>query len=52
MYFPRGTIHHADTPTGVPHSTHITISTYQKQLVIVINNIDTKNSISAMQIQK
>ncbi|XP_065177543.1 ribosomal oxygenase 2-like [Sycon ciliatum] len=29
MYFPRGTIHQADTPAGVPHSTHITISTYQ-----------------------
>lgn len=29
LYFPRGTIHQADTPSGVQHSTHITISTYQ-----------------------
>ncbi|XP_071956054.1 ribosomal oxygenase 2-like isoform X2 [Antedon mediterranea] len=29
MYFPRGTIHQADTPEHCPHSTHITISTYQ-----------------------
>ncbi|XP_078088687.1 ribosomal oxygenase 2 isoform X1 [Mustelus asterias] len=29
LYFPRGTIHQADTPTGGSHSTHITISTYQ-----------------------
>ncbi|XP_061103339.1 ribosomal oxygenase 2 isoform X2 [Conger conger] len=30
LYFPRGTIHQADTPVGVDHSTHLTISTYQK----------------------
>uniref|UniRef100_A0A8C6VPG8 Bifunctional lysine-specific demethylase and histidyl-hydroxylase n=1 Tax=Naja naja TaxID=35670 RepID=A0A8C6VPG8_NAJNA len=29
LYFPRGTIHQADTPLGISHSTHITISTYQ-----------------------
>ncbi|KAM8820909.1 ribosomal oxygenase 2 [Eudromia elegans] len=29
LYFPRGTIHQADTPLGVSHSTHVTISTYQ-----------------------
>ncbi|XP_066475409.1 ribosomal oxygenase 2 isoform X2 [Tiliqua scincoides] len=29
LYFPRGTIHQADTPPGVSHSTHVTISTYQ-----------------------
>ncbi|XP_070568087.1 ribosomal oxygenase 2-like isoform X2 [Ptychodera flava] len=29
MYFPRGTIHQADTPTTCSHSTHVTISTYQ-----------------------
>ncbi|XP_007899499.2 ribosomal oxygenase 2 [Callorhinchus milii] len=29
LYFPRGTIHQADTPAGGSHSTHITISTYQ-----------------------
>ncbi|XP_030648489.1 ribosomal oxygenase 2 [Chanos chanos] len=29
LYFPRGTIHQADTPTGVEHSTHLTLSTYQ-----------------------
>ncbi|XP_038622134.1 ribosomal oxygenase 2 isoform X2 [Tachyglossus aculeatus] len=29
LYFPRGTIHQADTPPGVAHSTHVTISTYQ-----------------------
>ncbi|XP_006628114.2 ribosomal oxygenase 2 [Lepisosteus oculatus] len=29
LYFPRGTIHQADTPAGVEYSTHITISTYQ-----------------------
>ncbi|XP_041088637.1 ribosomal oxygenase 2 isoform X1 [Polyodon spathula] len=29
LYFPRGTIHQADTPSGVQHSTHVTISTYQ-----------------------
>ncbi|XP_046387189.1 ribosomal oxygenase 2-like isoform X2 [Ischnura elegans] len=29
LYFPRGTIHQADTPPAVHHSTHITISTYQ-----------------------
>lgn len=31
LYFPRGTIHQADTPSGVQHSTHITISTYQNK---------------------
>ncbi|XP_039600377.1 ribosomal oxygenase 2 isoform X1 [Polypterus senegalus] len=30
LYFPRGTIHQADTPAGIHHSTHLTISTYQK----------------------
>ncbi|KAM8770676.1 ribosomal oxygenase 2 isoform 3-T5 [Rhynchonycteris naso] len=29
LYFPRGTIHQADTPPGLAHSTHVTISTYQ-----------------------
>ncbi|XP_058040977.1 ribosomal oxygenase 2 isoform X3 [Ahaetulla prasina] len=29
LYFPRGTIHQADTPLGTSHSTHITISMYQ-----------------------
>uniref|UniRef100_A0A8D0AZB8 Bifunctional lysine-specific demethylase and histidyl-hydroxylase n=1 Tax=Salvator merianae TaxID=96440 RepID=A0A8D0AZB8_SALMN len=29
LYFPRGTIHQADTPPGASHSTHVTISTYQ-----------------------
>ncbi|NXU42213.1 RIOX2 oxygenase, partial [Drymodes brunneopygia] len=29
LYFPRGTIHQADTPHGISHSTHVTISTYQ-----------------------
>ncbi|KAM3935777.1 ribosomal oxygenase 2 [Leptodactylus fuscus] len=29
LYFPRGTIHQADTPENSPHSTHVTISTYQ-----------------------
>ncbi|XP_071402705.1 ribosomal oxygenase 2 [Centroberyx affinis] len=29
LYFPRGTIHQADTPVGVDHSTHLTLSTYQ-----------------------
>uniref|UniRef100_A0A8D2ZND0 Bifunctional lysine-specific demethylase and histidyl-hydroxylase n=1 Tax=Scophthalmus maximus TaxID=52904 RepID=A0A8D2ZND0_SCOMX len=30
LYFPRGTIHHARTPAGVDHSTHLTLSTYQR----------------------
>ncbi|XP_029069792.1 ribosomal oxygenase 2 isoform X6 [Monodon monoceros] len=29
LYFPRGTVHQADTPSGLAHSTHVTISTYQ-----------------------
>ncbi|XP_069617098.1 ribosomal oxygenase 2 [Ranitomeya imitator] len=29
LYFPRGTIHEAETPGNSPHSTHVTISTYQ-----------------------
>ncbi|GAB1300356.1 Ribosomal oxygenase 2 [Apodemus speciosus] len=29
LYFPRGTIHQADTPSGLAHSIHLTISTYQ-----------------------
>ncbi|XP_024413974.2 ribosomal oxygenase 2 isoform X3 [Desmodus rotundus] len=29
LYFPRGTIHQADAPPGLAHSTHVTISTYQ-----------------------
>lgn len=31
LYFPRGTIHQADTPPGLAHSTHVTISTYQNK---------------------
>ncbi|XP_042355741.1 ribosomal oxygenase 2 isoform X2 [Plectropomus leopardus] len=30
LYFPRGTIHQADTPAGTEHSTHLTLSTYQR----------------------
>lgn len=30
LYFPRGTIHQASTLPGANHSTHLTISTYQK----------------------
>ncbi|XP_075936027.1 ribosomal oxygenase 2 [Anarhichas minor] len=30
LYFPRGTIHQASTPAGVDHSTHVTLSTYQR----------------------
>lgn len=30
LYFPRGTIHQASTPAGVDHSTHLTLSTYQR----------------------
>ncbi|KAI8520512.1 hypothetical protein Bbelb_002660 [Branchiostoma belcheri] len=30
LYFPRGTVHQADTPAGTQHSTHVTISTYQR----------------------
>ncbi|TMS14515.1 ribosomal oxygenase 2 [Larimichthys crocea] len=30
LYFPRGTIHQAMTPAGVDHSTHLTLSTYQR----------------------
>ncbi|XP_019617139.1 PREDICTED: bifunctional lysine-specific demethylase and histidyl-hydroxylase MINA-like [Branchiostoma belcheri] len=30
LYFPRGTVHQADTPAGSQHSTHVTISTYQR----------------------
>uniref|UniRef100_A0A671K6T1 Bifunctional lysine-specific demethylase and histidyl-hydroxylase n=1 Tax=Sinocyclocheilus anshuiensis TaxID=1608454 RepID=A0A671K6T1_9TELE len=29
LYFPRGTIHQADTPASVERSTHLTLSTYQ-----------------------
>ncbi|XP_076017470.1 ribosomal oxygenase 2 [Genypterus blacodes] len=29
LYFPRGTIHQAETPKEVTHSTHLTLSTYQ-----------------------
>ncbi|CAN2387676.1 peptidyl-arginine hydroxylation, partial [Pristimantis euphronides] len=29
LYFPRGTIHQAETPASCAHSTHVTISTYQ-----------------------
>ncbi|KAF7651231.1 hypothetical protein LDENG_00113810 [Lucifuga dentata] len=29
LYFPRGTIHQAETPVGMEHSTHLTLSTYQ-----------------------
>ncbi|XP_042564546.1 ribosomal oxygenase 2 isoform X2 [Clupea harengus] len=29
LYFPRGTIHQADTPAEVDHTTHLTLSTYQ-----------------------
>ena len=31
LYFPRGTVHQADTVLSDTHSTHITISTYQNQ---------------------
>ncbi|XP_022094820.1 ribosomal oxygenase 2-like [Acanthaster planci] len=30
LYFPRGTVHQADTPADCPYSTHVTISTYQR----------------------
>ncbi|XP_067350429.1 ribosomal oxygenase 2 isoform X2 [Channa argus] len=30
LYFPRGIIHQASTPAGVDHSTHLTLSTYQR----------------------
>ncbi|XP_044226425.1 ribosomal oxygenase 2 [Thunnus albacares] len=30
LYFPRGTIHQANTPAGVDHSIHLTLSTYQR----------------------
>ncbi|XP_070773781.1 ribosomal oxygenase 2 [Enoplosus armatus] len=30
LYFPRGTIHQANTPAGAHHSTHLTLSTYQR----------------------
>ncbi|XP_051242380.1 ribosomal oxygenase 2 isoform X2 [Dicentrarchus labrax] len=30
LYFPRGTIHQASTTAGVDHSTHLTLSTYQR----------------------
>uniref|UniRef100_A0A3Q0TEB7 Bifunctional lysine-specific demethylase and histidyl-hydroxylase n=1 Tax=Amphilophus citrinellus TaxID=61819 RepID=A0A3Q0TEB7_AMPCI len=30
LYFPRGTIHQADTPAGVNYSSHLTLSTYQR----------------------
>ncbi|XP_034082629.1 ribosomal oxygenase 2 [Gymnodraco acuticeps] len=30
LYFPRGTIHQASTPAGGEHSTHLTLSTYQR----------------------
>lgn len=30
LYFPRGTIHQAKTPPEEDHSTHLTLSTYQK----------------------
>lgn len=30
LYFPRGTIHQANTPPGEDHSTHLTLSTYQR----------------------
>lgn len=29
LYFPRGTIHQAETPSGLAYSIHLTISTYQ-----------------------
>jgi ribosomal protein L16 Arg81 hydroxylase len=29
FYFPRGTIHQAETPSGLDHSIHLTINTYQ-----------------------
>ncbi|NXC70016.1 RIOX2 oxygenase, partial [Anhinga anhinga] len=29
LYFPRGTIHQADTPLGISHSTHVKKKTYQ-----------------------
>uniref|UniRef100_A0A671K8Y6 Bifunctional lysine-specific demethylase and histidyl-hydroxylase n=1 Tax=Sinocyclocheilus anshuiensis TaxID=1608454 RepID=A0A671K8Y6_9TELE len=33
LYFPRGTIHQADTPASVERSTHLTLSTYQNMYV-------------------
>ncbi|XP_026184889.1 ribosomal oxygenase 2 [Mastacembelus armatus] len=30
LYFPRGTIHQANTLAGLGHSTHLTLSTYQR----------------------
>uniref|UniRef100_S4RFQ1 Bifunctional lysine-specific demethylase and histidyl-hydroxylase n=1 Tax=Petromyzon marinus TaxID=7757 RepID=S4RFQ1_PETMA len=38
LYFPRGTIHQADTPAGGCHSTHLTISTYQNKWVLSCPN--------------
>ncbi|XP_033635963.1 ribosomal oxygenase 2-like isoform X2 [Asterias rubens] len=44
MYFPRGTVHQADTPDDCPYSTHVTISTYQRSsfgdvLMLAIPNV-------------
>ncbi|XP_071800699.1 ribosomal oxygenase 2-like isoform X2 [Asterias amurensis] len=44
MYFPRGTVHQADTPDDSPYSTHVTISTYQRSsfgdvLMLAIPNV-------------
>ncbi|XP_071494710.1 ribosomal oxygenase 2-like [Diadema antillarum] len=30
LYFPRGTVHQAETPDTCDHSTHLTVSTYQR----------------------
>ncbi|NP_956631.1 ribosomal oxygenase 2 isoform X1 [Danio rerio] len=39
LYFPRGTIHQADTPAGAGHSTHLTLSTYQNMCVCAVHNV-------------
>ena len=39
LYFPRGTIHQAETPAGVEHSTHLTLSTYQNMYVFMVINV-------------
>ncbi|KAK2516840.1 Mina [Columba guinea] len=41
LYFPRGTIHQADTPLGISYSTHVTISTYQNKSAIDLKLVKT-----------
>nr|XP_037858342.1 ribosomal oxygenase 2 isoform X2 [Chlorocebus sabaeus] len=41
LYFPRGTIHQADTPAGLAHSTHVTISTYQNNCCCMTSTYKT-----------